>query len=73
MLSAYPFSHLDVAHGRHPGHLVDSPEVHVDALGAETQGAVHRHAVNAHEAPLVHARPYVTVVGQLRVAVCTPV
>lgn len=34
---------------------------------------MHRQAVNAHEAPLVHARPDVAVVGKLRVAVCTPV
>lgn len=65
-------SHLDVSHGRHPSHLVHGPEVHVNTLGAETQGPVHRQAVNAHEAPLIHARPDVAVVRQLRVTVGTP-
>lgn len=29
------------------------------------------HTVNAHEASLVHARPDVAIIGELRVAVCT--
>lgn len=64
-------TNLNVSHGSHPGDLIHRPEVHVDALRAETQGAVHRQAVHAHEAALVHAGPDVTVVRQLRVAVRT--
>lgn len=66
-------SRLDVSHGSHPGDLVHRPEVHVDALGAEAKGAVHRQAVDAHEATLIHARPDVAVVRQLRVAISASV